>query len=175
MGQGDDLLFARFTPTNAYLIAVLPHGPSTFGARSIVEMIYRNWPDDGLVMVSSYATGLSQHYSDDDRFRVQEAGAVFFAEVDGKVVGPPGGGQTMDGGSVQVARYVNGFNWELAELRRKLEGDPQYLDTFVPTDRRDCPGPIRWAPTLYEGRYGYVSPAGLFVAVTTSSPLVVSY
>jgi hypothetical protein len=174
--QGDDLLFVRITRTDAYLIALLPHGPSAFGASQIVETIYRNWPEEGLVTASTYAIGLTQRHTEEERFRIQEAGAVSFVEVDGRVIAPPGGaGQVIDGGSAQVTLYVNAFTWDLDELRRSLDNDPLYLDTFVSADRRHVSIPSSWTPTLYEDRYGFASPTGLFVPVTRPSPLLVTY
>lgn len=93
-----DVLFVVFREADAYLLGIFDHPQhENWAAENIFAVMVRNWSDAGLVLKSSFATGLSQEYSDDDRLELRKAGMNSALQVDGKVYSPSGGGIALDG------------------------------------------------------------------------------
>jgi hypothetical protein len=120
--RADDLLFAMFTPTDAYLIGIYPHG--SWGLTEMLEIVVRNWPDDGLMLSSNFVIGLAQKWTDEERLQLRKAGiSSAMIELDGKVWAPTALGQMADGKSSAAARRSMDFMWRLGQW----EDDPERL------------------------------------------------
>jgi hypothetical protein len=125
------VLFAVFQPDDAYLIDLRDHerdGGDNWSALSILETIVRNWPDAGIMLRSSFATGLTQQWSDDDRRDLRRAGiAGGTAEIDGEVWTARSFGQTITGQPVVAQRHAMKVHWTISELDVQAEIAPYAL------------------------------------------------
>ena len=91
----------------------------------------RNWPEAGLFNPSSYAIGLTQQFSDEDRATLRAANiSTSSIMVDGRVWISRAIGQMADGGSMIAAweamklkRQLNLLRWHLAERMAQIAAD----------------------------------------------------
>jgi hypothetical protein len=111
----DDLLFAMFTPDDAYLIDIQPHGNWT--NPSLVETVVRDWPEEGLVMSADIVVGLDNSFTADETAALRNAGVTRFMEIDGRIY-LPRSGQTLAGTSLDVALRRMQLISVLDEMRR---------------------------------------------------------
>lgn len=146
-----DLLFVAFHDDDAYLIGIYPHG--SWGRRDLLERIVRNWPEAGLLAQARGVIGLTQQYSDEDRWKLMKAGVSVAIEIDGKVYFTLG--QTTAGTPVAVTQRVNAFMRELTYMRE--QGVAERLR------ERGADPSMHWTPTIRDEHVGLESSQG-FVA-----------
>jgi hypothetical protein len=117
--HADDLVFAMFTKTDAYLIGVYDH--RSWGLTEVLKIVVRNWPNAGL-MLETHATGLDPERTDEERLQLRKAcintsGVV----VDGKVWMPSALGIALDGSSSRAGRRAMDFVWRLQQWENAPE------------------------------------------------------
>jgi hypothetical protein len=82
--RDDDLLIAAFTPTDAYLVGVYPHG--SWALKELLTLIVRNWPDSGVMLKLNGIVGLEPEPTDEERPALRNAGvAGSMVTIDGAV------------------------------------------------------------------------------------------
>jgi hypothetical protein len=109
----DDLLFAYFAQTDAYLINIYGHG--SWALKEMIDICVHNWPDAGILTCIEGVTGLSQQFSEADRLPLRNAGVAQLLEIDGKVYMPAG--QTTAGTPLGGTLAANNIHWQLRSLR----------------------------------------------------------
>jgi hypothetical protein len=123
------VLFVAFKPNDAYLVDVAEHESdgANWSALAILEVIVRNWPDEGILFASNSAIDLAGgNWSDEARKDLRRAGlSTGIVEIGGRVWS--GGGQSLTGVSTSVAHHCMGVSWQLsgyqpteAEVREHL-------------------------------------------------------
>jgi hypothetical protein len=143
-----DLLFVAFREEDAYVVGIYPHG--SWGRRELLERLVRNWPEAELLAHARGVIGLSQQYSDEDRWGLMKAGVTVAIEIDGKVYFALG--QTTARTPMAVTQWVNAFMWELTYMR------DQGVDERL--RQRDADPSLYWAPTVRNDHVGLVSAQG---------------
>ncbi len=114
--RGGDLLFATFTPGGAYLIGIYPHG--SWALKELLEVVVRNWPDQGIMLRLDFVTGLAREFTDDERLELRQAGiAQPFIEIDGRVYACTALGQTSAGTPTGATRTSNAAMHALDQWR----------------------------------------------------------
>ena len=109
--HANDLVFAMFTGTDAYLIGIYQHGD--WGLTDVLRIVIANWPDAGL-MLETQAIGLTQDFSDEERLELRRAGInTMGVVVDGKVWMPSALGIAADGSSSRAGHRAMDFVWRL--------------------------------------------------------------
>lgn len=154
-----DLLFAAFTPDDAYLINIYPHG--SWALKEVLETAVRNWPEAGLLSQVHYVVGLTQEYTDEERWALRNAGTTGPLEINGKVYMPPG--QTLDGTPIAVTRRANAVMWALRGLRYDSDGRLAEIERLV-DETAGHPVTSDWQAAVHEGWCGVVR-GGIFVPV----------
>lgn len=119
------LLFGIFRPTAAYLIDVFPHGSWT--KQTIMEIVAREWPKEGLVHEIQGAVGLSQRYSDTDRKKLRGGGLNAPLEINGKVYMSASLGSTTAGTGLIATMKAQNLLRSLEMFAKKIETDPHWL------------------------------------------------
>jgi hypothetical protein len=156
--RGNDVLFAAFTSDTAYLIDIRAHPKhANWAAEDLFAIVVRNWPDSGLVHKTK-ALGLTQHYSDEDRLQLRNAGISTMMEIDGKVYAPGPLGQTLAGTPIQATREAQALIWALRPWRENFDAT---LATFS-----SVPADAYWTPAIHTPRPGFEEYCGF--ATTTS-------
>jgi hypothetical protein len=111
--HADDLVFAMFTRTDAYIIGVYDH--RSWGLTEVLKIVVRNWPNAGL-MLETHATGLVPERTDEERLQLRKAGIdTSGIVVDGKVWMPSALGIALDGSSSRAGRRAMDFVWRLQQ------------------------------------------------------------
>ncbi len=147
--RSDDVLLAMFSDGDAYLIGIYRHPKhANWAAEEIVAVIVRNWPRAGLVHESRFATGLPQHYSDEDRRALRNAGTNIAFEFDGKVYIPGGFGQTVAGTPMAATIAVNKL---MSELQAWRDDDPHERLRRM----KGAPSNAYWVPAVHLPRPGF--------------------
>lgn len=109
--HADDLIFAMFTKTDAYLIGVYDH--RSWGLTEVLKVVVRNWPAAGL-MLETHFVGLDPERTDEERLQLRKAGInTFGVVVDGKVWVPSALGIAADGTSSRAGTRAMDFVWRL--------------------------------------------------------------
>ncbi len=152
-----DLLLVVFTADDAYIIGIYPHG--SWALLELLEIYVRNWPDAGTLAQSRYAIGLSQKYSDTDRFELRSAGVSGPVEIDGRVYVPPG--QMTSGDPLRVVIKADNFMLRLRELE---EVDDLTLVERLNEEARGTQSDGEWEPLVTNAGFGFVS-NGVFLRV----------
>lgn len=146
--RGDEVLFAMFTDTDAYLIGIYAHQPrDNWAAEDILRIVVNNWPDEGLVLESRYAIGLSQTFDDEDRLQLRNAGINALLEIDGRVYSPGSIGMTVAGGPMTATMEANGLAWALDDWRSNY-------DRNLRSAQAEKPGAFWW-PMIQVTRPGF--------------------
>jgi hypothetical protein len=116
--RGDDLLFAAFTPTDAYLIGIFPHG--SWALKELLAVIVRNWPDAGLMLPLDFVLSLEPEYTDEERLQLRSAGVASpMVTIDGKVYSSAALGQATAGTPSVATRRSNFIMHTFREWREK--------------------------------------------------------
>jgi hypothetical protein len=152
VSRTEDLLFAVFVRKGAYLIGIYPHG--SWGLTELLEIFVRNWGEGGLLLRSRTAIGLTQHYTDEERLRLRNAGVMSLIEIDGAVYMPPG--QTAAGTPSSVTHQVNQSRYALSQARDSISADSDHLDSYLePSARAESQGDS-WRPYLDDESFGFI-------------------
>jgi hypothetical protein len=116
--RGDDLLFAAFTPSDAYLIGIFPHG--SWALKELLAVIVHNWLDAGLVLPLNFVLALVHEYTDEERLQLRGAGiAGPMVTIDGKVYASAAMGQTSAGTPSRATQRSNVIMHTFREWREK--------------------------------------------------------
>ena len=115
VSRSDDLMFAAFRDEDAYIVGVYPHG--AWGRRELLQRIVRNWTTADLLLKADGVVGLSQDYTDEERWQLMKAGVTVLIEIDGAVYAPLG--QTAGRTPMEVTQRVNALMWELRYVREQ--------------------------------------------------------
>lgn len=151
-----DLLFAAFTPEDAYLINVYPHG--SWALMDVLETLVRNWAESGILTQAAWVNGLTQRRTDEDRLRLRNSGVAQPVEIDGKVYSPPG--QTTAGTPIAATRRADALMWDLRHLRDSAEGIVALLN-----EAAESASPTgMWKAVVHEEWCGFLND-GVFVPV----------
>jgi hypothetical protein len=158
-----DVLFAVFDGDNAYLIGIFAHpNEANWATEDIFAVMVRNWPNAGLVHQAHGVIGLSQHYSDEDRLKLRNAGISNLMEIDGKVFMPGRLGQTAAGTPMQATREVNALMWQISVWRE---------NTQARLDRTEgIPPGAYWSAAIHKALSGFEEYCG-FAAARTFIPV----
>jgi hypothetical protein len=117
--HADDLVFAMFTRTDAYLIGVYDH--RSWGLTEVLKIVVRNWPNAGL-MFETHAIGLDPERTDEERLQLRKAGInTSGVVVDGKLWVPSALGIAADGASSRAGRRAMDFVWRLQQWEDEPE------------------------------------------------------
>lgn len=123
----NELLFAVFRPTDAYLVDILPHG--SFHKHHVLEVMARTWPNDGLMLKSLSGARLAHEFSEDDSKELREHGvSAIGIMIDDELWSPASVGITMGGTSVMLARTVQTLKWHLWWLGERLAENGRFLE-----------------------------------------------
>ena len=141
-----DLLFAFFTPDDAYLINIYPHG--SWALKQMLEICVRNWPDSRVLTKIHGVLGLDQEYSDEDRLQLRNAGVASLVVVDGSVYMTSG--QTTAGTPLDATIRANAVLWKLRELREHED-----LLALINSAAGANAGADQWQPEVCQGVYGF--------------------
>ena len=150
--RGNDLLFAAFKDTDAFVIGVYRHG--AWGRRDLLERLVRNWPEADLIPRLEGLRASQPDPTDEERWQMMKAGLTVFIEIDGAVYAPLG--QSLAGTPIDVTDRVNEFIWNLEAIRE--EG----LDAVV--TRRGGDPRLYWNPCVVDNHIGLRSSQG-FIAL----------
>jgi hypothetical protein len=153
------VLFIAFKRDDAYLVDVAEHESdgANWSALAILEVIVRNWPDEGILHASNYATGLvGGNWSDKDRQELRRAGISTGAtEIDGRLWSA--GGQSLAGTPMHIARHCMGVSWQLSGYDPTEEQVRDHLTSAA--ERLGVPDD--WRAITRGEEYGFYS-AGVF-------------
>jgi hypothetical protein len=117
--HADDLIFAMFTKTDAYLIGVYDH--RSWGLTEVLKIVVRNWPNAGL-MLETHAIGLEPERTDEERLQLRQGGInTTGVLVDGKLWMPSALGIALDGSSSRAGRRAMDFVWRLQQWENAPE------------------------------------------------------
>ena len=154
------VLFVAFKPDDAYLVDVAEHESdgANWSALAILEVVVRNWPDAGILVASSYATGLvGGNWSDEDRQELRRAGVSTGAvEIDGRVWSA--GGQGLTGVPMHVMQHCMAVSWQLSGYEPT---EPQVREDLTTAAQRHGV-PDEWRAVTHGEDYGFCSD-GVFV------------
>jgi hypothetical protein len=137
----DDLLFAVFTPDDAYLLGIYPHG--NWGLLDLVKVLVENWPNSNL-FTKMVGLTLVNPISEDERLEARNGGLFQPVEINGHLYSPPG--QTVAGTPVRVTSQVNSIMWTLGIWRDDL-------DTRLPVTENGRF--VYWLPAVIEDDCGF--------------------
>jgi hypothetical protein len=158
-----DVLFAMFDGENAYLIGIFAHpNEANWAAEDIFAVMFRNWPDAGLVHQARGVIGLSQHHSDEDRLKLRNAGISNLMEIDGKVFMPGRLGQTTAGTPMQATREVNALMWQIRVWRENTQARLDRTEGALPG--------AYWSAAIHQALPGFEEYCG-FAAESTFIPV----
>jgi hypothetical protein len=158
----DDVLFAVFQDSDAYLLGIYRHPEhENWAAEEVFAVLVRNWPEAGLVNESEFANGLAQDFSDEDRLALRSFGVNTGLKVDGKIYSPGGLGMSLDGTPLETVMVAQQVMWELEQCRK----DPAGWLAGV----QGVPSSAEWRPHLHTPVPGFVEYAG-FLAGSTFVP-----
>lgn len=122
VARDDDVLFAMFTDSDAYLIGIYTHQPNdNWAAEYIIRVIVENWPDEGLVLESRYAIGLTQTFNDEDRLQLRNEGVNAMFEIDGRVYSPASIGMTGTSEPMTAGMESSRLAWALDDWRSNYD------------------------------------------------------
>lgn len=121
VGRSGDLLFGVFTASDAFLIGIYPHG--SWGLKEMLEILARNWPDDGPMHRLRGVVGLTQEWGDRELMQLRAAGiATAAVMIDGEAWTPAAIGQTLGGTPLMATQRGNALMHTLRDWREHLEG-----------------------------------------------------
>jgi hypothetical protein len=140
--RSSELLFAFFTPSDAYLIGVFDH--RSWAKREVLEALVRSWPEAELIPRSRSAIGLSHSYTDEESLQLRNAGLSLAIEIDGSVYIP--WGQTMTGIPMDVSRRTMSLLWQLDQWR---------TDTYERLRRHVGGEFAHWLPAIRDNQCGF--------------------
>lgn len=154
-----------FTETDAYLIGIYAHQPNdNWAAEDIFRVLVENWPDEGLVIESRYAIGLTQTFNDEDRLQLRNAGVNAMFEIDGRVYSPASHGMTATGEPMAAAMESSGLAWSLDDWRSNY-------DRNIRKAQGGHPDAIWW-PMIHIATPGFEEYVALLLGTQPSSQLV---
>ena len=147
-----DLLYAAFTPTDAYLIDVRPHGH--WASQDLIAIVARNWPDAGIIHRARHATGLAgEPPTDDDVADLRKAGVnTGPIPVDGHLWWM-GSGLTLAGASLASSRWAMAVIAQAQHAAGLIAGDEAAVLRGWPSGV-PIPEARDWHVTLVEDRVG---------------------
>jgi hypothetical protein len=160
VGRTDDLLFAAFTPTDAYLIDIYAHGAWT--EIELMRVVADHWPNAGIIQPAVSLVGLADQVSPDERRQMRNAGVAQLLGINNTVWMPQS--QTTAGTPLVVTTHVNLVMHQLDYVTNRFAQDEQWLDS-EPDIAVSNPA---WQPLIHEGQFGVVdSSTGVFVPFGT--------
>jgi len=156
------ILFVAFLPDDAYLVDLALHESdgANWAALAILAVIVRNWPDSGVLLPSSCATGLKHgNWSDEDRKELRAAGlATGTVEIDGRLWVAGLGGQGLTGVPMRVVQHCMGVIWLLSGYQPTEQELSEQLTAMAAKHGV----PDEWHGMLDNDDFGFFS-GGVFV------------
>lgn len=150
--RDDDLLIAAFTPADAYIVGVYPHG--SWALKELLTVIVRNWPDSGVMLKLSGIVGLEPEPTDEERLAMRNAGvAGSMITIEGAIWSAAALGQTTAGTSSAATHRSNVVMHTLGDWRRNL---PAKLANAT-VNANAAAGRVvlgRWTPGIHDGVLG---------------------
>ena len=114
-----DLLFAKFTDDDAFLIAILGHG--RWADKNLLRILVHNWPDRETDMVAMTGLRLVHDPTNDEHLRGRKGALAQPVEIDGTVYFPLG--MTTAGTPNDVTMRVHQSIQSMQALRGSLPGE----------------------------------------------------
>jgi hypothetical protein len=152
--RGDDLLFGAFTPGDAYLIGILPHG--SWALKELLAVIVHNWPDAGLMLKLDFVLALEREWTDEERVVLRGAGvATPMVTIDGKVYSAVALGQTTAGTPSAATRRSDAIMHTFREWR-ETEGTRLATIGRVHEESTGQPATGPWQVAVHEDFIGLV-------------------
>lgn len=150
--RADDLLFAAFTPTDAYLIGIYPHG--SWGLIELLAILVRNWGENGPMHKANFVVALTRDSTEQELLDFRAAGIANPAvTIDGEVWGVPALGQTLGGTPVAATQTANRVMHALREWREDAESRlATAADTVDASAGRTVSGP--WEAVVHDDCLG---------------------
>jgi hypothetical protein len=118
------LLMAAFTPQDAYLIDIAPHG--SWGDVDLLRTMVREWPDAGLMHELRGVLGLSRTHTDAEYTMLRRAGIAAFFEIDGKFFTPRESLST-GGTTFKSVRRADDLLARVADFKERFSADPGFV------------------------------------------------
>lgn len=113
------LLFARFTKSDAYLIAIGEHGD--WSDQDLIRTLQAQWPETVRGVRMKGFSEVTNNPTDEEIAMLRENGINTVLQVaDGVVVFPLGGGVTLDRTSVDVVRTADFFRKRIRQFEKYL-------------------------------------------------------
>jgi hypothetical protein len=118
-----DVLFAKFTDTEAFVLQSLPHGtgyPDTWVETSLLEILHNNWPE----VAGGRITGIAgEVLTSSQRVVLRRGNANFATEVPDGTVYVGDGGLSASGNCVLDIRESDMISADLAYWQKVIEGN----------------------------------------------------
>jgi hypothetical protein len=137
MRRVDDILIALFRDEAAYVVDVARHGE--WSKQRLVEIAYRNWPNEGFFVPLSGVVGLEREHTSDQRARLRGAGLASLVMVDGAALMSRTGGLSTAGTSskatmdaFRIMRVLSAYEDDPGKLVSAFVQAPDYADVVWP-------------------------------------------
>ena len=120
------VLFVSFTPQDAYLIDIMPHGQERedWTRNHVLEVLATEWPDKGVIHKIPNAVPTGQTLSDEERANLRANGYNASFEHDGSVY-MPAGGMVSVGTTVAATRAAQQLVRQMEQLEGNYAKDPR--------------------------------------------------
>jgi hypothetical protein len=133
--SGDELLFAVFTKSDAYLIDILTHGK--WADDHLIRVIVSNWPHENLVWPLRLS-GVPPT-NEEERWQLRSLGATLMVGVDGKVFMATNGGISTAGTSMRAGMTADQIIYALKQFRNLYQSNPDELLSHLYQSDPDLP------------------------------------
>jgi hypothetical protein len=137
-GGTSDVLFVKFTDSEAFVLQTLPHGsghPGTWVDTSLLEILHNNWPEAADGKIAGIA---GEPLTSKQREALRKVNANFATEMPGGVVYLGPGGLTASGHCVYDIQETDGIFEGLAKWQRIVESNEtnfrEALGVFPPEE-----------------------------------------
>ena len=146
--RADYLLFAVVTQEDAYFVDVRrhpdPNDPDDVGwvEQDLVKIVYSNWPQ---LIESNIVRGVKGDVlADKEKKALRNSNINHIAAIDGKAIGPLGGGTSFDGSSVQCRMFAMHLLSNLRQLQNYIDRHQIELRTHLEGEGRKIAGKIEF-------------------------------
>jgi hypothetical protein len=132
------LLFAVFSPADAYLINIFHHGD--WSREAIAHIMIEEWPNSGFVHEAKGIIGLERHVTEQERQTLRSSGiSAPFIPYKGKFYMVGRGGITSAGTAVEATRAAAYFLAAARAFADRVKADPEYIAKTLRDNRHSLP------------------------------------
>ena len=168
--HADDLVFAMFTRTDAYLIGIYDH--RSWGLTEVLKIVVAQLAEGRADALETHAIGLDPERTEEERLQLRKAGVnTPGVVVDGKLWVPSALGIALDGASFRAGRRAMDFVWRLQQWEAKPETQLADIARAInETAGRKVAG--KWTALVDEnGTLGLLS-GGVFCPLLSLAPAI---